>query len=307
MSYKKWIFLFFILNILSVLIIEILYRIYYVEYRHNVDYLVKKTIPSLKNENKEVLILGDSVANGAFKNLILKDNVLDLTSNRAISIAGNYFLLKRYLKQNNIPKKVYLFVIPEFFQNDLNEPYTYLFFETVFTEKEEINEIKKLKPTLYNSNHVIDKYFERRIKGLFKEDKYKAVKRDSFIDIDETKIYNDFINLNDNVLNRINSYKKSLNKLEKLSTVYLSKLKTLCLKNNIEFNIVIEPVPIEIQKLFYNSKIYNYLNLNNYRIIDVNDYYKFGNNHFIKDSIHFSGNINNLFQKIIDKNIIDIF
>jgi|GEM_PF-4962798 len=307
MSFKKWIFLFLILNIMSIVSIEILYRVYYTEYRHNVDYIVKKTIPSLINENKETIILGDSVANGAFKNLILKDNVLDLTSNRAISIAGNYFLLKRYLKQNNNPKKVYLFIIPEFFQNDLNESYTYLFFETVFTQEEEINEIKKVIPNLYKSRNIIDKYFERRIKGLFKEDKYKDVKRNLFLDINEQTIENNFTILNENLLSRIHNYKKSINKLEILSTVFLDKFYELCLSNNIEFNIVLEPIPVEMQKLFYESEVYKYMDLNGFRVIDVNNYYRFGNNHFLKDSVHFSGNINIKFQKIIDQNIIDIF
>jgi len=292
---------------MSIVSIEILYRVYYTEYRHNVDYIVKKTIPSLINENKETIILGDSVANGAFKNLILKDNVLDLTSNRAISIAGNYFLLKRYLKQNNNPKKVYLFIIPEFFQNDLNESYTYLFFETVFTQEEEINEIKKVIPNLYKSRNIIDKYFERRIKGLFKEDKYKDVKRNLFLDINEQTIENNFTILNENLLSRIHNYKKSINKLEILSTVFLDKFYELCLSNNIEFNIVLEPIPVEMQKLFYESEVYKYMDLNGFRVIDVNNYYRFGNNHFLKDSVHFSGNINIKFQKIIDQNIIDIF
>ena len=255
MSLKKWVFLFFISNILSLLIIELLYRIYYEEYRHNVDYLLKKTIPSLVNEKKEVIILGDSVANGAFKNLILNNNVLDLTSNRAISVAGNYFLLKRYLRQNYNPKKIYLFVIPEFFQNDLNEPYTYLFFETVFTLKEEINEIKMIKPKLYNSRNIIDKYFERRIKGLFKDDLYTPDKRIEFVEVDESKINNDFNILNKNISNRINAYEKSINILKEFSVVYLNNLKALCINNNIELNIIIEPVPIKLNKLFYSSLI----------------------------------------------------
>lgn len=307
MRFKTWVILFIVFNILTYISIEVLYNIYKTDYRHNVDYLVKKIIPSLQNVDKEIIILGDSVANGAFKNLILNDNILDLTSNRAIAIAGNYFLLKRYLEHNQAPKKLYLFAIPEFFNNDLNEPYTYLFFETVFTKEDEIKEIKKIKPTLYSSKNIIDKYFERRSKALFNKEVYVPTQRSKFVNVNESEILNNFEISNKGINNRIDSYKKTLNHFEKLTNVYLNKFKELCAKEKIEFYIVLEPMPLEMQQLFYESKTYNYLVSHSYNLIDVNKLYRFGNNHFLHDSVHFSGKANQYFQKVIDKKIIDIF
>ena len=166
MTNKKWIKNFFLNIIILIFIIEISYHLKSSN-RHYVDYIINNILPNTKNKNVDILILGDSVAANAFKNKILKENIFDLSSNQAISMAGNYFLLKRFLEQNNPPKELFLFTIPQFYQNDLNQIWTYLYFETVFQNDEEFEEIKKIKPNLYLSENKLDKYLESRKNKYF--------------------------------------------------------------------------------------------------------------------------------------------
>lgn len=304
MNNKIWIIKFFLINILVIGTIEIIYNFYPIN-RHYVDYIVNDILPNTKNKKVDILLLGDSVAANALSSKQLKDAIFDLTSNQAISMAGNYFLLKKFLKQNNPPKELFLFTVPEFYQNDLNQIWTYLYFETVFKNNEEIKEIQKIKPNLYLSENNLDKYFETR-KGafisIFKNFRNIRIKHSM---LNKTEIKNDLNFISEIVTSKSENFKKNYNDILDIPIIYFDKINELCKENNIKFNIVIEPSPQRILNMFYSSNWYNYLTKSNIKLYDINSFYKFSDIHF-EDGTHISGKVNDYYLQLVDENIINL-
>lgn len=107
---------------------------------------------SKKNNNSKTLLIGDSVANQIFNNEEEYDQFNSLATNQAISIAGQYFLLKEYLKTGNKIDSLIMLFVPWSFKNNLDQIYTYHYFlkpfynsdySTLFS-KTVIGQIKKL-------------------------------------------------------------------------------------------------------------------------------------------------------------------
>lgn len=306
MNAKKWLLSLVIYITLFIVIIEVKYQ-EFPGARHEVDYLVKKVIPNLYEKNYDTLIIGDSLAHNAFSNILLHKNILDLTSNQAISLAGNYFILQRYLENNKIPKKIFLFCIPGFLHNDLNQIYTYRYFETVFNRHQEIKEIKEIKPNLYNDKFNIDKYFESR-KNAINLGGYKPPRRIVIANIEENDLEKVENYTNTKIKNRILQYKQQKDIVEDIPLIYINKIVELCKKNNINFSIVIEPMPKEYDKIYKSSKWHMFLQENkriNY--FNINDFYTFNTYFFKHDGIHVSGDVSQYYLKLIDKNILDIY
>jgi len=305
MNAKKWLLslLFFTLSL--IILIEIKYQTSPGN-RHAVDYLVNEYIPTLSNKKYEIIILGDSLAHNAFSNLLLKKNILDLSSNQAISMAGNYFILKRYLSNNEVPKEIYLFCVPGLLHNDLNQKWTYSYFESVFTDNNEIKEIKRLKPNLYNNNFDIDKYLERRKKSI-NLGGYKPKKRLLPVEIDEKDLKKDLNYMNQKIKTNIIKTDKEKDLMESIPTTYLNKIIKLCQENNIDFTLVIEPMPKEYNAIFKTSKWNKYLTEKKIIYININDYYIFNTYFFRGDGRHIRGKANQYYQNLIDKHIIDIY
>ena len=306
MTNKKWIKNFFLNIIILIFIIEINYQLNSSSNRHYVDYIINNILPNTKNKNVDILILGDSVAANAFKNKIVKENIFDLSSNQAISMAGNYFLLKRFLEQNNPPKELFLFTIPQFYQNDLNQIWTYLYFETVFQNDEEFEEIKKIKPNLYLSENKLDKYFEtRKNKFIFKNENenFNNRKQHHFVEISDLDNSQNY--LSHNVTLKEREFVKIYNLTPEIPMIYLNKLQKLCQEKNIKLNIVIEPSPHRILNLFYLSNWYKYLKNMNIGFYDINEFYKFSDIHF-HDGVHISGKINDYYLQLVDENIFSV-
>ena len=306
MNYKKWVFSLIMYSILLVTVIEVKYKIFPTN-RHKVDFLVNEYIPNLATKQYDTLIIGDSLAKNAFSNVILHDNIVDLTSNQAISMAGNYFILKRYLKNNNIPKKIFLFCIPDFLHNDLNQIYTYRYFETVFKEPEEIQSVKKIKPDLYNFQFNLDKYFESR-KNAINLGGYKSPKRVVITNIEEKTLKRVEHYSNAKIKNTILQYIQQKDRIEDIPFIYLHKILKLCESNNIDFTIVIEPMPAEYDEIYKSSK-WNRLLKENKKITyyNINNFYRFSTYFFKHDGTHISGNVNQYYQNLIDRYILDIY
>ena len=69
------------------------------------------------------LILGDSTGCGLYPAWHSYNNIVSLACNQAISMAGQYFLLKNYLEANsdNLPQEIVLLCNAGIFSNDLDE------------------------------------------------------------------------------------------------------------------------------------------------------------------------------------------
>jgi hypothetical protein len=304
MNAKKWLFSLLFFTISLSILIELKYQIYPGS-RHRVDYLVNEYLPALNNENYETLILGDSLAHNAFGNLLMKENLLDLTSNQAISMAGNYFLLKRYLKNNKNPKNIYLFCISDFLHNDLNQVYTYSYFESVFINEEEIEEIKKIKPDLYNMDFDINKYIERRKKSIDLVS-YKPKERLAYINIDERSLKKVPNYMNKEIQNNIAKAEGKKLILENIPKIYLDKIIDLSVNKDINFTLIIGPMPEEKNSIFKASKWNEYLIDKKINYFNVNDYYTFSNYFFRSDGVHIKGKVNQYYQNIINENILEL-
>ncbi|MFC2073937.1 hypothetical protein ACFLR3_01665 [Campylobacterota bacterium] len=305
MNSRKWLLNFLIITMTLFILIEFKYQIH-PSSRHEVDYLVNEYIPTLKNADYETVVLGDSLAHKAFSSLIIKNNILDLTSNQAISMAGNYFLLKRYFKNNNLPKSIYLFIIPGFLHNNLNQIYTYSYFESVFTSEDEMREIKLLKPNLYNNYFNINKFLERRAKAMH-FDGYKPGRKSQYVTIDEKDLIKRSSYMNEKIKNKIIWMKKRQYLIENIPRIYLDKIIKICQDNNIKFTLVIEPIAEEYNILYKTSKWNEYLIKKRINYININDYYIFNTYFFKDDGTHITGNVNQYYQNLIDKHILDIY
>lgn len=85
-------------------------------------------IKSRCKKKTKTLILGDSVGRQIYNNYNFNDSIYSLASNQAITLAGQYFLLKDFLCCNDDhPQFVYLIFTPGSLSNDIDE-YGYQYF-----------------------------------------------------------------------------------------------------------------------------------------------------------------------------------
>ncbi len=83
-----------------------------------------------------VLLLGDSVANQLFDSHKYNGSINSLACNQAISMVGQFILLKNYLEQNNKPRKVVMIYSPFSLRNNLDQIYTFNYFLKPFSRAE---------------------------------------------------------------------------------------------------------------------------------------------------------------------------
>jgi len=274
-------------------------------FRHEVDYKVYLAQHTAQ-EHVDTILLSDSVTYEAMGKFQLNDNILDLTSNQGISLAGNYFLLQRYLHEHKSPKEVYLFFIYGFFTNSLNSKYNYLYFTTVFTDKNEIHEIAD-----YGKKEVYDKldYFNIRksnIKKYFKE----------YIP-GQKAVFNRNYNLNrpenktDKRISDMNIARFSKAQLFPFADHFLQKIIDLCKDNDISLVLVVEPMLHEQHRAYENSDLYRVLKEKEakgaFRLTDANNYYQFGIQSFRADRVHLGYEFQKKYLDIIDRYIVKLF
>ena len=77
---------------------------------------------SKTSSGKSVLILGDSVCNQLYPSDEVYPNAVSLACNRALTVAGHYFLMKNYVSANQeaLPDTVVLILTPYSVQNQLD-------------------------------------------------------------------------------------------------------------------------------------------------------------------------------------------
>jgi len=309
MNSKKWIIVWIFIPLsLTLLILEVSYSVKKNNHRHNVDYIVNEQLENLRNEKYTTIILGDSLAVNSFTSLSMHDLILNLSSNAAISLAGNYFILKKYLSSNQMPKNVYLFLVPEILTNDLNNQHAHSYYQTVFIEEEQIEEMNKIDSSIFkNKKNKIDKYIESRKNSFINFNKYSLPIRHKNKDINEQDLKKDKDFRFSYIQNRIKKADKNLNQSIKLiPQVYLDKIISLCKFNNIKCTIAIEPLPQNLNRVFLDSKVYKHIKNLEINILNINDYFTFKNEYFY-DGVHIRGDINSYYQNLIDKHILDIY
>jgi len=307
MNPKTWLIALITFIVIGVLSIEAFYQTHKYN-RHYVDYLINTKLDQLKNKEFETIILGDSLAHNAIGALKLHSYILDLTSNNALSVAGNYFLLKRYLKQNKKPKNLYYFVVPGHLYQNLDTQYTYSYFTTVFTQEDEIENIQKIKPNLFKEDYSFSKYTEKRLKALKFWTHYNVAPKKSLpIQINENDLIKKENFMNAKIENKIKYLREMKNIINVVPKKYIDRIVTLCNTLDINFILVIEPIPKLSNKLFLQSDMYKFLQEKNIFIYNINDIYTFNNYFFRYDGRHIRAKVNQYYQNLIDENIVDIY
>ena len=118
-----------------------LYKMYFMEdFESIAGYEIRVAEKNSKTKtSKKVkkLILGDSTGHALYPTENEYNNAVSLACNQAITMAGQYFLLKNYIETNinNLPKEVILLCTPFTLSNDV-DIYAYQYFLKSFPIKE---------------------------------------------------------------------------------------------------------------------------------------------------------------------------
>lgn len=165
-----------------------------------------------KKSGVKTLLLGDSIGKQAYDNNTHNDSIYSLACNQAISVVGQYFLLKSFLDTYESPEEINVVLVyrPSSFRNDLDQPFTFNYF---------------LKPFYNNENK---KYLTAHVK--------KQINEVPFFFLAELSVVKQS--------NWSPSYMADLNnpndfKISKTSAEYLKKMYDLCESNNVKsFKII---------------------------------------------------------------------
>ncbi len=179
-------------------------------------------INSKKSLEHDIVVVGDSVAHQIFKPFDdVKDDFFDLTTNQAVSMAGQYILIMNIINKNSdVIKEINLVYHPRSFSNNLDQIWTFNYF---------------VKP-FFNLNNI--KYFSQSV--LKKLDNIKLYK---IAILPMIKVIPDFPSFD------YSKFMKNSNEntayLSEISIEYLKKIKNECKNRNIEFNVISAPLNIE--------------------------------------------------------------
>lgn len=187
---------------------------------HEVFYTIEK---AGHNSERSGVILGDSVCAQLWPYREDSPNISHLGCNQAITPAGTYMLLKKYLEHNPQTKEVFYIVRPQSLGNDLNLNYTYQYFVIPFINMESMKLLdEETCEKLYN-----------KFGKFFVENAY--IKRFLLNNNLFMKIYLRYI--------MSQPEKKYIHRLSRTAIIYLPKIRSLCSERNIKLSILPLPIP----------------------------------------------------------------
>ena len=116
-------------------------------FNHEVDYLLR--LLDTRRFKADYLLIGDSVALQLYRQFQKDPRFDDLATNQAVETTGHYFLVRRYLEKNPLPKVVIFTGLPFHFR-DLRQVYTENFVLRTFTNNQEIIDVfqARLNPAM---------------------------------------------------------------------------------------------------------------------------------------------------------------
>ena len=175
------------------------------------------------NSGLPAVILGDSVCNQLWNQREDSLNIAHLGCNQAITSAGTYLLLKKYLEHNPQTQEVFYIICPQSLGNDLNLNYTYQYFVIPFFKGENVKLLDEdttqkvydrfgrffaenglIKSVLLNNNLFMKRYLEH-------------------IKTKPAQIYT--------------------RRLSPTAAIYLPKIQELCAKHNAKLSVLPVPIP----------------------------------------------------------------
>lgn len=167
-----------------------------------------------KSPKRKVLI-GDSVTRQLFPPDKDTYGFVSLAANQAISMVGQYILLKNYINAGNNPDTVYLIVTPFTFRNNLDQIYTYHYFLKPFNNR-------------YNKEYFTDLALSQINKIPYAR----------YSNLPHIKASTWAPEINE-------KYDSSFTFLSPVSGEYLNKIKEL--GNTCNFELIIQPTPTNIE------------------------------------------------------------
>ena len=123
--------------------------------RHDLDKKVAYLENFKINKYKDTILFGDSVTQDVANifNLNQKNNIINLTTNRASGLIGVYFLYKRYRTYNDPPKRIFISCTPLFLNYFPTGNTKELYLDSVFNNEYERNMILNFEAkSLKNQN-----------------------------------------------------------------------------------------------------------------------------------------------------------
>ena len=170
------------------------------------------------NSGLPAVLLGDSVCNQLWPQRENSPNFAHLGSNQAITPAGTYLLLRKYLEHNPQTQDVFYVIIPGTLGNDLNLDFTYQYFVIPFVDHESIKLLDE---------ETVQKLYSKFGK-LFVTNKYvKTLLKNTNLFM---KRYRDYL--------RSKPEKLYTNRLSPTAVIYLAKIRDLCTERKVKLHIL---------------------------------------------------------------------
>lgn len=166
-----------------------------------------------KNQKLKYLLIGDSVGMQLYPCTGKYSDIVSLTCNQAITLAGHYFLLHNYLEQNkdSLPDEVILIYNPQSFRNNTDK-YTFHYF---------------LKP-----------FYTNKYKRLYTESLWEAIKSVPFYWLSQFP----FVKASSWSVDYHPGQTDFYNMLSPISSDYLKLMKTLLEDKCVIFRIIAPPL-----------------------------------------------------------------
>lgn len=185
---------------------------------------------SNRKSNKKNLLIGDSVGNQIFNSSENHSQFESLATNQAISMAGQYELVKNYVSADNEIDTLFMVFVPWSFKNNLDQIYTYHYF------------LKPFNP--FSTNTCFDSLvLQQCAKIPFY--RYSQIPHIKISEWAPSFLSEDSIDF---------SF------LSPISTIYLNKIKDLSIKKDFKVFIIAPPISEERKQLIEGmdfTEIYN--------------------------------------------------
>lgn len=206
---------------------------------HEVDRLLYQMDRQVYNADH--VLLGDSVARQIFHyqqdDDISRQRWAVLATNQAINVTGQYFILRRYLNRNTVPKVVVMVGLP-YLSGPLDTPFADNYIRRTFTEWREIGEIFLLnRDPVFTLKSVAYK--------LFPSFKYRLYLQKKFLGFTNADIYTGGeygrkVSISDSY-SMVKFLKKIVSERD-ISFMYFKKILQITHRNNIPFQFIPPPV-----------------------------------------------------------------
>ena len=207
---------------------------------------------SKKKGKRKKLILGDSVAKQFSESDIDTGVYLNLASNQAISLVGQYCLLSNYIHTKNKIDTLYLIYHPLSFSNNLDNSFTFHYFEKPF----------------YGEEYM--KLFTEEVKTQIEKIPFHYLAKYHPV-------------LTSNWSPNYSSEEQNKPFISNISRIYLEKIEILCRLNNIHLIILSPPINQKFKNEF-SEIIKSNTNLRLKSYFEQLNYYP--ESYFLPDHIH---------------------